>query len=524
MGVEILICLAGLVTGILFSSGIPDGHLLNYLIPLILAVTTAGLWKPSRFGISRYHVLSFLVGFSCFFLAGWIIATTNRFLPGESRTGQSEITAKVVSYREVTEKMGQLVVSVKQERTNARWSRRTGRMVLLMKPDRTVNYQPGDLWQFGPVTITPVSSKPTKNGFVPSRYWLSRGVRFEARLSPGDGRLIKPNRMPSLVGFFGRWQQILSGRIDGIALSEPSRSLVKALIFGDISDVEKSTITDFSRAGIIHVLSVSGLHIGIIYFIISWLLKRVGFIGATSRSLVSLCVVWIYTGVTGLSPSALRSAGMITLFEFARIGRRGTPGLEVLASTALIHCLINPYTIFSAGAQLSYLAVAGIFIWNPVFNPVLAGLNRFARYFASSITISIAAQSLITPVLLFWFGWFPLYFLIGNMVLLPLMVFAFYLGLVITGLDFAGISIHLLCKVMDAIIGVVMHGAGWLGNLPGNLFKPGGLLWPDLVLYYVILFSIRLYCDKPDQRIVKRMLAGTGFLMLAHYARVYFSG
>ncbi|MFA5815071.1 MAG: ComEC/Rec2 family competence protein [Bacteroidales bacterium] len=524
MGFEILICLAGLITGILSSCGIPDGHLLNYLIPLLIAVSVSLLWKPNWFGVGRYQVFSMLAGFCCFFLAGWILVSINRFLPGESRSGQSEITAKVVSYREVTEKMGQLVIRVKQEHNGAVWEKRTGRMVLLLRPDRSVIYHPGDIWQFGPITISAVSSKPTKNGFVPKRYWLSRGVSYEARLLPGHGKLVRPSRVPSLLDFFGRWQQTLSDRIDRIALSEPSRSLVKAMILGDRRDVADSTIADFSRAGIIHVLSVSGLHVGIIYFIISWLLRRVGFLGAKFRSILSLCVVWLYAGVTGFSPSALRSAGMITLFEFARIGRRGTPGLQVLTSTAVIHCLIDPYTVFSAGAQLSYLAVAGIFIWNPVFNPVLVKYNRLARYFAGTIAISLAAQSLIIPVLLFWFGWVPLYFLIGNVILLPLMVFGFYLGLVITVLDVAGLSIPLLCKGMDALIGIVMNGAGWLGNLPGNLVKPDGLIWPDLVLYYLIFFSIRSYCDKPDPRKMKRMLAGTGFILLVRYAGIQISG
>jgi len=524
MGIEILICLAGLVTGILFSCDIPEGHLNNYLIPLGLAILASLLWKPKLFSIGRYQVYSALTGFCCFFFTGWILISTNRFQPDPSQSGQSEITAKVVSYRAVTDKLGQLVIRVKEQHTNTGWKRKTGRMVLLVKPVEPVIYHPGDLWQFGPITVTPVSPKPSKNGFVPSRYWLSRGVRYEARLQPGHARLLRPGRLPSLAGFFNQWQQTLSDRIDRIGLSEHSRSLVKALVIGDRSDVDSSTITDFSRAGIIHVLSVSGLHVGIIYFMIAWMLRRVGFFGAKFRSLFSLAVVWIYTGISGFSPSALRSAGMITLFEFSKIGRRGTPGLEVLTGTALIHCLIDPYTVFGAGAQLSYLAVAGIFIWNPVFNPILAKLNRFARYFAGSISISIAAQCLITPVLLFWFGWFPLYFLLGNIVLLPLMVFAFYLGLVITAFDFAGLSIPLLCRGMDMVIEIVMKGAAWLGNLPGNLVKPEGLLWSDLVLYYLILFSFRYYCDKPDPRIIKRMLAGTSFILVARYAGIYFSG
>ncbi|MFA6483778.1 MAG: ComEC/Rec2 family competence protein, partial [Bacteroidales bacterium] len=378
--------MAGLIAGILFSCGIPDSHLLNYLLPIVAAILASMLWKPAIFRPDRYKWLASLTGFACFFLAGWTITSTNRFQPGEIGR-QSEIVAKIISYREVTDKMAQLVVEVRQERIGKEWQKRTGKIVLLLKPERPVRFRPGDLWQFGPVKLSRVSSIPSKNGFVPSRYWLSRGVRYEARLSGGMGNLVKSRKLPSLRMFFAGWQQYLANRIDGINLSAPSRSLVKAMILGDRSDVSNTTITDFSRAGIIHVLSVSGLHVGIIYFIMSWMLKKVVFIGARFRSVTCLLVVWLYAGITGFSPSALRSAGMISLFEFARIGRRGTPGLEVLTGTALIHCLIDPYTVFSAGAQMSYLAVAGIFIWNPIFNPVLMKHKRVPAYFAGTLAI-----------------------------------------------------------------------------------------------------------------------------------------
>jgi competence protein ComEC len=445
-------------------------------------------------------------------------------VPSECQPGQSCIIGQVVSYRDVTEKMGQLVVRVRQEKSVAGWEKRSGKMVFLVKPDASVSYKSGDIWQFGPVAITEVSAKPSKNGFVPRRYWLSRGVMFESRLAAGKGRLIRSRSTPTITGFFASWQKTLSDRVDSLALSEPSRGLIKAMIFGDRSDVASSTITDFSRAGIIHVLSVSGLHVGIIYFIISWCLRRVRFLGPKLRSVLALLVVWLYAGITGFSPSALRSAGMISLFEFARIGSRGTPGLQVLTGTALIHCLMDPYTVFSAGAQMSYLAVAGIFIWNPVFSPGLAKMGRIARYFAGSVAISVSAQCLIIPVLLFWFGWFPLYFLIGNVVLLPVMVFCFYLGLVITVVNFTGLFIPLVGKLMDMMIVVVMNGAAWLGNLPGNMVKPGGLLWPDLVLYYFIIFTIRSYIDQPDQRKIRRLIAATGIILVVRYAGMILEG
>jgi competence protein ComEC len=517
MGSVIFICLAGLIAGILFACGIPPERVFLYLIPVALAVFSAFLWNFKRFYLRRYDRVSLLFGFCSFFLVGWVSISTNHYHPGFSLAGPVEIRAKVVSYREVTEKMGQVVVSVSEQGSHSVWERRTGKIVLLVKPNPAVLYEPGDQWLFGPLTIVPVSSKASKNGFIPSRYWISRGVRFEARLPAGNGNLVSASRMPHLKEHFNRWQQRLSDRIMRLPLSDPSRSLIKAMILGDRQDVEDDTINNFSKAGIIHVLSVSGLHVGIVYFMIAWLLKRLVFLGPRVRSIAALLVVWLYAGLTGFSPSALRSAGMITLFEFARMGRRGTPGLEVLAATALIHCMINPYTVFSAGAQLSYLAVAGIFLWNPLFNPILQKMNRVSRYFAGAIAISLSAQSLIIPILLFWFGWFPLYFLIGNLFLLPIMVFGFYLGLVILAVDLTRLAIPLLYKVMDLLVAVVSQGAAWLGNLPGNLFKPDGLIWPDLVLYYLILLIFRSYIDRPHPDKIKRILAGTGLIFTMRY-------
>lgn len=523
MKYKILFCLAGLITGILFACGIPANGLVYYLVPVLIAVLSGIDWKSKDIGIDVYQLISALAAYFLFVFAGWILISTNRFQPGGLPEEQAEIIAEVVSYREVTAKLGQVVVRVTHEKLGGVRERRTGKLLLLVKPDAGVIYHPGEVWIFGPLTLAAFSPKPSKNGFIPSRYWLSRGVAYEARLSSGSGRLVRAARFPSIAGFFGRWQAALSDRIDRIALSAPSRALVKAMILGDRSDISSDTMNDFSRAGIIHVLSVSGLHVGIIYFMVAWLLKRPGFLGAKLRSMLCLGVVWLYAGVTGFSPSALRSAGMITLFELSRIGRRGTPGIQVLASTAVIHCLIDPYMVFSAGAQMSYLAVAGIFLWNPVFNPVMVKFNRIARYFAGTISISLAAQSLITPVLLFWFGWFPLYFLVGNVILLPFMVFSFYLGLIITILDAAGLSISFFCRGMDLIVGMTMKGAGWLGNLPGNLVEPEGLIWADLVLYYLILFILRSYCDKPEPRKINGLLAGAGLILLVRFAGIHAS-
>jgi competence protein ComEC len=281
-----------------------------------------------------------------------------------------------------------------------------------------------------------------------------------------------------------------------MGLSSDSSGLLAAMLFGDRKQLDKDLVNEFSQAGIVHVLSVSGLHVGIIYLVINWLLKRFIILPGKLRPLAAMACVWFYTGLTGLSPSACRAAGMISLFAVSGMLGRNLRGIEILASTALLHCLIDPWVVFSCGAQLSYLAVGGIFIWLPYYSRSQKG-SWLKRKIVESCGVSLSAQSLLIPVLIYWFGWFPLYFLIGNLILMPLMVACFYAGIALVIVDLAGIDIGFANILLDMPIAVSIKGSEILGHLPGNqvYLKPPDLIW--VLLYYGCFTFLLTYLNAP---------------------------
>ncbi len=513
MNPRIFFSLAGLIAGVLAGSGVFAGEakeparlIVSLISPVLFLVWLIIILK--RAGWLDSWKVFFII---CFFGIGYLSVSTSRFSIAADDMSFVQIIARVRSVKQVSDKMIQVVINPLYTGRDSVWTRSRGSLVLLARPEKDT-VRSGEIRRFGPVRISKTSTKPGKGGFVSSRYWRSRGVEYEAWIYPGQSHLIRPAQRPGLTERLKKWQSILVGKIAEMELSEASRGLLAALIFGDRGQVEDDVVQSFSKAGIIHVLSVSGLHVGIIYLVISFLLGRIPIIPAYVRPILSVALVWAYTGISGFSNSACRAAGMISLFAASRITFRTNRGLSILASVALIQCLINPFLVFSAGAQLSYLAVAGIFIWMPVLTKRISG-NLIKRKILESASVSLSAQSLIVPVLIFWYGWVPVFFLIGNMVLMPLLVLAFYVGLGLVVLYFAGLSIPPACAVIDLLVTASMKGAEWLGSLPGSIFDPGRVTLTDMLVYYGVLLMIRLYADNPSPSLLRRFLALSGLMI-----------
>ncbi len=513
MNPRIFISFIGLISGILAGSGLLSGgapgpvRLIVVLIsPAVFLIWLLTILKQAGW-FGSWRILFFI----CFFGIGYVSVFTNRFSIAADSRSLVQIIGKVRSAKQVSDKMIQVVIKPLFINLDSAWLRSRGSIVLLARPESDT-VRSGEIRQFGPIRISRTSSKPGNGGFVPSRYWRSRGVEYEAWIYPGQSRLLRPAPGHRLSERLERWQTFLVGKIAEMELSETSRGLLAAMIFGDRGQLEDDVVQSFSRAGIVHVLSVSGLHVGIIYLVFSFLLGRIPWVPAYVRPILSVFLVWTYTGVSGFSNSACRAAGMISLFAASRITFRTNRGLDILAAVALIQCMINPFLIFSAGAQLSYLAVAGIFIWMPVFTKRIKG-SLVKRKILESAAVSVAAQSLLVPVLVFWFGWVPVYFLIGNMVLMPLLVFSFYSGLALVVVYMAGFSIPPACALVDLVVAGSLKGAEWLGSLPGSMFDPGRVNLTDMLVYYGVLLMARLYADNPSPVLLRRFLLLTGLMI-----------
>lgn len=208
--------------------------------------------------------------------------------------------------------------------------------------------------------------------------------------------------------------------------------LLQSFFLGDKSELDSDVKRAFMNSGTMHLLAVSGMHVGIIYLLLLILFpasERKGW--RILRFSAILLGLWLYGLLTGLSPSVLRAIIMMTVLEVGRTFQRETSILNLLVVAMFLILLINPFSAFSAGLWLSFSAVAGIVFVYPVLSPLLVFRFPPFQWLWSLMAVSLSAQIGTLPFSLYYFHAFPLYFLLNNLVLVPLLAPVLFLALLI---------------------------------------------------------------------------------------------
>ncbi len=217
-------------------------------------------------------------------------------------------------------------------------------------------------------------------------------------------------------------QQWCVGVLKKNIVSHDESAFACALLVGYKNDLSADIVYAYSSTGTVHILAVSGLHVGIIFILLNLLLKKMeqnrrqNFV----RVAIIILFLWAYAFVTGLSASVLRSALMFSLILIAQLLNRSSNIYNILAGSAFLLLCYNPYNLVDVGFQLSYLAVAGIVYFQPKIEHWFYFNNKIANYLWSMTSVSLAAQLVTFPLMLYYFHQFPNTFLLSNLFAIPL--------------------------------------------------------------------------------------------------------
>lgn len=211
-------------------------------------------------------------------------------------------------------------------------------------------------------------------------------------------------------------------------------SIVAALIYGFRNNLDEDTIRAFTNTGTVHILSVSGMHVAVLFGFLSLVFRYIPWPLMLNWLPVAITfsVIWIYAFITGLDPPITRAAIMISFVLSAQYFKRNSSTLNALVAAATVILLCAPKAITNVGFQLSFLAVLGMILFLPIFEKMIVAKNLILRFFRDTVGISIAAQILTTPLTLYYFGQFPTYFLLANLLVDFPSTLAMYLGFVMT--------------------------------------------------------------------------------------------
>lgn len=245
-------------------------------------------------------------------------------------------------------------------------------------------------------------------------------------------------------------------------------ALISALLLGFREYLDEDMRREFAGAGAMHILCVSGLHVGIIFMIISYMLKFLGRSawGRILRAILSILCIWFYAAITGFSPSVLRAS---TMFSFVALGQsffRSTNIYNTLAASALILIILDPFIIQRIGFQLSYLAVISIVSIQPLIYRQLMFKNFLADKAWGITSVSIAAQLGTGPLGLFYFNQFPNYFILTNLIVIPLAGFIIYAALLVILLSPLSWLAMIFAKILGVMLLVMHRSVAWIEGLP----------------------------------------------------------
>ncbi|WP_333878343.1 ComEC/Rec2 family competence protein [Flavobacterium sp.] len=247
-----------------------------------------------------------------------------------------------------------------------------------------------------------------------------------------DKKLNITGKESSVWTHFANFRTKIIRNLERSQFQKNELAIVAALLLGQQQDIDPEVLQDYQLAGAVHILSVSGLHVGFLMLLVTFLLKP---IPNTHRNkliklILILMILWSYGILAGLAPSIVRS---VVMFSFVAIGhhlkRSVNPFYTLLVSMFLI-LLWNPYFLFDIGFQLSYLALFFILWWQPELKATWQPKHKIMIYFWDIVTVSVAAQLGTLPLSLYYFHQFPGLFLVTNIVILPLLGVVMTVGLI----------------------------------------------------------------------------------------------
>ena len=310
--------------------------------------------------------------------------------------------------------------------------------------------------------------------------------------------LVSPQSPKTITGYAQSIRNNLNKRLEILSLKPIERAFVNALFLGQRQDITADVYEAYKKAGAIHILAISGLHIGILLLILQYVMKPLLYLrhGKFIRLLIILCILWSFAIVAGLSPSVVRAVTMFSLFAIVKGLKRSSNSLNTLAISAFILLLVRPAFCFDVGFQLSYAAVASIIIIKPILDSWWSFKNKIANWHLDLLKISIAAQIGVFPLSLYYFHQFPGLFFMSNLVIIPCLMLVLGLGIVLFVLLLIYQPPEILVHSLGWTIQFMNGFVDWVASKEAFLFDKISFDMTALVFSYIFLFLLGLFYHK----------------------------
>lgn len=314
----------------------------------------------------------------------------------------------------------------------------------------------------------------------------------------------------TLFGYADRLRDMITIKLKEHNFKPDELAIINALLLGQRQDISEEIYNSYTRAGAIHILAVSGLHVGIVLLLLSFVLKPVEYIrhGKTIKVLMILFFLWGFAIVAGVSASVTRAVTMFSIVAIAMHWKRPTNIYNTLAISMFILLLFKPMFLFDVGFQLSYLAVLSIVTIQPILYNIWKPKLKVFNFFWKILSVTIAAQFGVVPISLYYFHQFPSLFFISNLAIIPFLGFILGLGILVIFLAVLNILPEFLASIYGQTINAMNLIVNWVSSQEQFLFKNISITLLQVIVCYLLIITFVKY-------ITKRSYANLRLLLIA---------
>ena len=340
------------------------------------------------------------------------------------------------------------------------------------------------------------------------RYLWNQGIRRQGFLRPDEWLRVDSMKGNPILLFAADLRQKLLQLYQDYGLSGDEFSVASALTLGYKAALDEDIKKSYSTSGAMHVLAVSGLHVGIIFFVINYMLLFLNRIkgGTVIRAVILLLCLWFYATLTGLSPSVMRAA---TMFSFIVIGsalKRPANIYNTLSASAFFLIILNPFILWAVGFQLSYLAVIGIVFFQPRIYRFLYIKNKLLDKVWALTSVSIGAQLGTFPLSLFYFNQFPGLFFVTNLFVIPLATLILYSGILLFVFSWFSPVASIISILLKWLVWLLNEGVKLIESIPISHISGIYIYSLQVPLFYLLIGLFTLFLLQKQAAYLKMSL------------------
>jgi competence protein ComEC len=488
---------------------VADIYLICALLYFLLVKSTQTISK-FLFGLS---VQTFL------FFSGWLLCnyTNEKQNPINYTHVLTDSTTSYLGY--VSEIPVEKTKSIKAEitlqqiKSKGVWQNTCGKIIVYFeKIDKAKNLETGNNIVFTG-KLQDIQAPLNPHEFDYKAYLNVRNIFHSVYLREENWAVYDSEEKFSLFNLSQKIRRHLLDTYRASGLEETEFAMVAALVLGYDDEIDRPLLNAYSHTGTLHVLSVSGLHVGVIYLLLGYMLAFLNKNKKTTWIKVGLIilVLWFFVLLSGFSAPAVRAAFMFSLILLGKTLFEQVETANIVLVSAFLSLCINPFWLADVGFQLSYVAVLGIIYLYPYFYNLFAFSWNFADKVWALCAVSIAAQVATLPITIFYFHQFPTLFLITNLILIPISTLVMYGGILILVLSKITIVANVLVWLTGLLIKLMNASALFFDGIPFCVIDNIHLSIINLLLLYVLLFLVFISIEHKSYKL---LMSSFGVAML----------